>query len=75
MEIATFFRLSTRQVDAAVRYIEDHQDEVMEEYRRILERWRSWQSPGATSQARCRTRAISGDGQGTAKGEGAGEPR
>ena len=38
MEIAMFFRLSTRQVDAAVRYIEEHHAEVMDEYRRILER-------------------------------------
>jgi uncharacterized protein (DUF433 family) len=38
MEIALFFRLSTRQVDLAVRYIEEHLGEVMEEYRRILER-------------------------------------
>ncbi len=37
-EIALFFRLSTRQVDVAVRYIEEHKDEVMEEYQRILER-------------------------------------
>ncbi len=38
MQIALFFRLSTRQVDAAVRYIEEHNAEVMDEYRRILER-------------------------------------
>ena len=38
VEIALFFRLSTRQVDVAVRYIEEHHDDVMEEYRRILER-------------------------------------
>ena len=38
VQIALFFRLSTRQVDAAVRYIDQHNDEVMEEYQRILER-------------------------------------
>ena len=38
MEIALLFRLSTRQVDAAVRYIEEHRDEVMEDYQRILDR-------------------------------------
>jgi uncharacterized protein (DUF433 family) len=38
VEIARFFRLSTRQVEAATRYIEENQDEVMAEYRRILDR-------------------------------------
>ncbi len=38
IEIALFFRLSTRQVDVAVRYIEEHKGEVMDEYQRILER-------------------------------------
>jgi uncharacterized protein (DUF433 family) len=38
VQIALFFRLSTRQVDAAVRYIEEHKDEVMAEYQKILER-------------------------------------
>jgi uncharacterized protein (DUF433 family) len=38
VEIALFFRLSTRQVDAAIRYIEENKDEVMAEYQKILER-------------------------------------
>src|ERR1700678_4658288 len=38
VEIALFFRLSTRQVDVAGRYIEERHDDVMEEYRGILER-------------------------------------
>ena len=38
VQIALFFRLSTRQVDAAVRYIEEHKDEVMAEYQKILDR-------------------------------------
>ena len=38
VQIALFFRLSTRQVNVAVRYIEEHKEEVMEEYQRILER-------------------------------------
>jgi uncharacterized protein (DUF433 family) len=37
-EIAHFFRVDKGQVDAAVRYIEEHRDEVTEQYRRILER-------------------------------------
>jgi uncharacterized protein (DUF433 family) len=38
VQIALHFRLSTRQVDAAVNYINEHRDEVMAEYQRILER-------------------------------------
>ena len=38
VEIALNFRPSTRQVDAAVNYINEHRDEVMAEYQRILER-------------------------------------
>jgi uncharacterized protein (DUF433 family) len=37
-EIAHFFHLGKDQVDAAVRYIEEHRDEVTEQYQRILER-------------------------------------
>jgi uncharacterized protein (DUF433 family) len=37
-EIAWLFRLSTAQVEAAIRYIEEHKDEVMEAYERILAR-------------------------------------
>jgi uncharacterized protein (DUF433 family) len=37
-EIATLFDISSRQVEAAIRYIEDHRDEVMAEYQEILAR-------------------------------------
>ena len=37
-EIARLFHLNSSQVDAAVRYIDDHKKEVMEDYERILER-------------------------------------
>ncbi len=37
-EIAWLFHLSTAQVEAAIRYIEEHKDEVMEAYERILAR-------------------------------------
>ncbi len=36
--IASLFRISSRQVDAAIRYIVEHRDEVMEAYGRILAR-------------------------------------
>jgi uncharacterized protein (DUF433 family) len=37
-EIAWLFHLSTAQVEAAVRYIEEHKDEVMAAYQKILDR-------------------------------------
>jgi len=37
-EIAALFDLSSRQVEAALRYIEEHRDEVMAEYEIILAR-------------------------------------
>jgi len=37
-EIAWLFHLSTAQVDAAVRYIEEHRDEVMADYQEMLAR-------------------------------------
>jgi uncharacterized protein (DUF433 family) len=37
-EIAALFDLSSRQVEAAIRYIEEHRDDVTAEYERILAR-------------------------------------
>jgi uncharacterized protein (DUF433 family) len=37
-EIAALFDLSSRQVEAAIRYIDEHRDEVMAEYQKILAR-------------------------------------
>ncbi len=37
-QIALLFRISSRQVEAAVQYIAEHKDEVMDQYNRILER-------------------------------------
>ena len=39
-EIATWLRLSSMQVAAALEYIEQHKEEVLAEYERILERSR-----------------------------------
>ncbi len=36
--IASHFRISSDQVEAALRYIEDHREEVMANYQKILER-------------------------------------
>ena len=38
VEIARLFHLETSQIDAAIRYIEEHKVDVMETYQRILER-------------------------------------
>ena len=44
-EIATLFRLGSRQLDAAIRYIEEHRDEVMVEYNKIIARIARGNSP------------------------------
>ena len=44
-EIAALFDLSSRQVEVAIRYIEEHRDEVMAEYEKILERHARGNSP------------------------------
>jgi hypothetical protein len=36
--IATWFRISSAQVLAAIRYIEEHKEEVVADYQKILER-------------------------------------
>jgi uncharacterized protein (DUF433 family) len=66
--IATLFRISSREVDAALHYIEEHEEEVRDEYQRILARAARGNPPALQSrldagharfleQARERTRA------------------
>jgi uncharacterized protein (DUF433 family) len=43
--IAALFRLSSRDVQAAMDYIETHRDEVEADYQGILERHRSYRYP------------------------------
>lgn len=43
--IAALFRLSSRDVQAAMDYMEAHPEEVEADYRRILERHRGYQYP------------------------------
>jgi uncharacterized protein (DUF433 family) len=43
--IAALFRLSSRDVQAAIDYIETHREEVETEYQGILERHRSYRYP------------------------------
>jgi len=44
-QIAGLFRLPPDDVQEAVRYIEQHHDEVMADYQRIVERHRSYEYP------------------------------
>ena len=48
--IAAFFRISSRKVDAALRYIEEHEEEVRAEYQRILARAAKGNPPELQSQ-------------------------
>jgi uncharacterized protein (DUF433 family) len=41
--IATLFRLSSRDIQAALDYIEQHQEEVATNYQKILDRQRHYQ--------------------------------
>jgi uncharacterized protein (DUF433 family) len=45
--IAALFRLSSRDIQAALDYIHQHQEEVTDHYRRILERQQQYQYPPA----------------------------
>jgi uncharacterized protein (DUF433 family) len=40
--IASLFRLSSRDIQAAIDYIEEHREEVEADYRQILERHRNY---------------------------------
>ena len=44
-EIAALFRLSSRDIQAAIDYIEAHQEEVTAEYQKILDRHRNYKYP------------------------------
>ena len=57
--IAALFRLSSRDVQAAIDYIETHRDEVESDYQRILEQHQSYQYPPGVSEKveRCREAA------------------
>ncbi len=57
--IAALFRLSSRDVQAAIDYIETHREEVAADYQRILERHQSYQyAPDVQAKVeRCREAA------------------
>jgi uncharacterized protein (DUF433 family) len=43
--IAALFRLSSRDIQAAIDYINEHREQVQADYERILERHRSYRYP------------------------------
>lgn len=43
--IASLFRLSSRDIQAAIDYINEHREQVQADYERILERHRSYRYP------------------------------
>ena len=44
-QIAVLFRLSSRDIQAAIDYIESHKEEVETEYQKILDRHRNYKYP------------------------------
>ncbi len=44
-QIALLFRLSSRDIQAAIDYIEAHRDEVQADYEKILDRHRNYKYP------------------------------
>ena len=58
--IAAFFRISSREVDASLRYIEEHEEEVRAEYHRILARAAKGNPPGTPVSARRWPRQVPG---------------
>lgn len=58
--IASLFRLSSRDIQAAIDYIEKHRAEVEAGYQRILERHRTYQSPPDVQLKIDRCRGVAG---------------
>ena len=69
--IADNFDLCSEQVEVAIRYIEEHRDEVMADYEKLLERipGESARTPG---EARCRSWTRPRNGARAPGGQGAG---
>lgn len=57
--IAMLFRLSSRDIQAAIDYIEAHKEEVHAEYQKILDRHRNYKYPAEVQEKidQCTTRA------------------
>ncbi len=58
--IAALFRLSSRDVQAAIDYIEEHREQVQADYQRILDRHHTYEYPPdvAAKVQRCREAAT-----------------
>src|SRR5438874_9785119 len=73
--IAGLFRLSSRQIQAALDYIDTHEEEVKRDYEKILERHRNYKYPPDV-QAKvdaCRERAAKRLAEIRAKSKGNGD--
>ena len=57
--IAVLFRLSSRDIQAAIDYIEAHKEEVLAEYQKILDRHHNYKYPPEVQKVvdECRERA------------------
>ena len=60
--IAAILSLSSEQVEAAIRYIEEHRDDVMASYEKNIEAHSPRQPARAPGQARRRPRTLPGHG-------------
>ena len=58
--IAFWYHLGADQVEAAIRYIDEHKEEVTADYQKIMERIRRSHSPPITSQAMASANASAG---------------
>ena len=57
-EIARLFRLSSRDIQAAIDYIEEHRNQVQAEYQRVLQRHRDYEYPPDVKEKLDRSRGT-----------------
>lgn len=57
-EIARLFRLSSRDIQAAIDYIDEHREEVEAQYRRVLKRHSAYQYPPDVQAKVDRSRGV-----------------
>lgn len=56
--IASLFRLSSEDIQAALLYIDEHKEKVMENYRALLDRHRNYQYPPDVQEKLQRCRGV-----------------
>ncbi len=70
--IADNFDLSSDQVEVAIRYIDEHRDEVMAKYKKMLERDARGNPPELQAKLDALRGSARREGAGTPRGQGAG---